>query len=59
MKWRLPGPQDPAQATSSPVNCPSALAAKAPASSWSIWTHSISLSLDGVGDAVKRVADVP
>src|ERR1700741_3658861 len=43
MKCRLPGPQVPAQAVRSPVSCASAPAAKAPASSWRIWTHSIDL----------------
>src|SRR5437879_2557549 len=35
----FPGPQLPAQATSLPLNCASAPAAKAPASSWRTCTH--------------------
>ena len=41
MKWRLPGPQVPAQAVRRPVSDASAAAANAPASSCRMWTQSI------------------
>ncbi len=41
MRWRLPGPQEPAQAVSLPVICASAPAAKAAVSSWRTCTHSM------------------
>jgi hypothetical protein len=57
MKWRLPGPQLPAQAVSRPVSSASAPAAKA-ARLLVPHVDPIDLALiDGVGDAVQRVAD--
>ncbi len=41
MRWRLPGPQEPAQAASLPVSWASAPAAKAATSSWLTWIQSI------------------
>jgi hypothetical protein len=53
MKWRLPGPQDPAQAVRRPESSASAPAAKT-------HVHPIDLAaIDGVGDPVQRVADDP
>lgn len=41
MRWRLPGPQEPAQAAGFPVICASAPAAEAPVSSWRTWIQSM------------------
>ena len=59
MKWRLPGPQLPAQAVRRPVSSASAEAAKAPASSCRMWTQSISLRSMAWAIRFKRVADDP
>ena len=41
MRWRLPGPHEPAHAVSRPVTSASPAAAKAAASSWRTWTQSM------------------
>ncbi|CPU67971.1 Uncharacterised protein [Mycobacteroides abscessus] len=43
MRWRFPGPHDPAHTARLPVTSASAAAANAAASSWRTWIHSIPL----------------
>ncbi len=59
MKWRLPGPQLPAQAVRWPVNCASAPGREG---AGLLVPHMDPIDLaaiDGVGDPVQRVADDP
>ena len=57
MRCRLPGPQLPAQTTSSPVRCASASDAKAATSRAAHESLDLSLAADRIGQPVEAVAD--